>query len=245
MAIKSKSRPKKSKQVARAPRAVPVEVRPPFFLRKRVQVTLAFVVGLLTAAVILWARNGLDEERAREERQKVAARARQAVGQYQSTIESALAPVGQVLSPGAFAAFVNLGTTLDDLEKGKGDPKEATETGVDVAKTASDASKAIADVDVSSLVGGKGFEFELVDSVFDSQDALVEALDLYGRAGELLRQAAEAEGAERDLLLEHAGAVLEIAQRVFQDGYADYTRALQKAGLATAPFAQPPTFPGP
>src|SRR3989304_1182393 len=97
MAIKSKSRPKKSKQVARAPRAVPVEVRPPFFLRKRVQVTVAFVVGLLTAAVILWARNGLDEERAREERQKVAARARQAVGQYQSTIESGPAPGG----PGA------------------------------------------------------------------------------------------------------------------------------------------------
>jgi hypothetical protein len=113
-----------------------------------------------------------------------------------------------------------------------------------VAERAKDASDAIDGVDVSSLVAGKGFEFELVDSVFDSQDSLVSGLDLFGQAGQLAEKAARADPQESERLAEQARSVYQTAQTVFQDGYSDYANALQKAGLA-APFGPPPTFPGP
>jgi len=152
--------------------------------------------------------------------------------------------VGSPLAPDAFAAFLELGETLDRLEKGRADPSEASRIGKDVAERATKASDAIEAVDVSGLVGGKGFEFELVDSVFDSQDSLVSGLDLYARAGEMVEHLARADPTEMQRLTKQVRSIYEVAQTVFGNGYFDYANALKKAGLA-APFGPPPTFPGP
>ena len=63
MAIKGKGKTK-GRQPARAPRRAPVEVKPPFFMRRRVQVALAFVVGILVMMLAVWITNGLRQQRA-------------------------------------------------------------------------------------------------------------------------------------------------------------------------------------
>ena len=66
MAIKGKGKTK-GRQPARAPRRAPVEVKPPLSQRRWVQVSIAFVAGILAMMLVIWITNGLRQQRADDE----------------------------------------------------------------------------------------------------------------------------------------------------------------------------------
>ena len=81
MAIKGKSRTKsRPKQVARAPRREPVVVKPPLFQRRWLQLTAAFILGVLAMSIVVWVSHGVHRQRAEGRRRRpppsVAAAAR-------------------------------------------------------------------------------------------------------------------------------------------------------------------------
>ena len=118
MAIKGKGKTK-GRQPARAPRRAPVEVKPPFFLRRRVQVALAFVVGILAMLLAIWITNGLrKQQRRREGDDRRRRSSERPAEQWKTQVESALGKVGTI-SPGAPpAVFPDLATTITALQKG-------------------------------------------------------------------------------------------------------------------------------
>ena len=241
MAIKSKSRSKKGKHVARAPRPTPVEVKPPFFLRKRVQVALALLAGIGLAALVVWITNGLRAERDEDRARRADQDARQAVSQYQAAVDGALKPVGRSVAPGAFDAFPQLSAAIVDLSKGKGSPERAGEVGRGVADAASASSKAIGEVDVEALVKDKDLDVALVVRLLNSKRRFIQALDLYQQVGKLLERASAAPAGEREGLIVSAADFLDVATAVFADAYGDYSEALKATGLfAPNPLGQFP-----
>jgi ferric-dicitrate binding protein FerR (iron transport regulator) len=99
MAIKGKGKTK-GRQPARAPRRAPVEVKPPFFMRRRVQVVLAFVAGILAMMLAVWITNGLRQQRADDKAATEAAQQRAAGQKWKTQVESEFGKIGTI-SPGA------------------------------------------------------------------------------------------------------------------------------------------------
>ena len=245
MAIKGKSKSRSKRSVTPGPKPVYVEPKLPFFMRRKVQVSLSFVAGILVVLFALWVRDGLRSEHQRTEGRQRASKQRTAVAQFQRAVDAALRPIGQAVPPDGFSALPGLQTNLDGLGKGDvsaKDAESAAKAGGDAAMT---ASKAIAGIDVAGLIRGKGFSLGLTNYVFNSQSKLTHGLDLFEQVALSLEQAARTDGDERASLVTSAKGVLEVAQKVFAEGYSDYVQALSAVNLFVPQFPQPPPAPSP
>lgn len=239
VAIKGKGRTK-SKQIARAPKPVAVPVKPPFFLRRWVQLTLTFAGGVGLVAFVVWFANGLREEREREA-ERAAARDRGAVvRQYQARVEAALQPVGQAQPPTGFAALPELTAGLEGLRSGDTEPEDVRDAARAAARTATRAAETLEEMDVDDLIRDQGFARYVVSLFLSSQRRMVQGLRLYAEAARAVVEAAGADGPARDELVGVATGVADLAGEVFQDGYRDYQEVLFSAEIFAAP-----QLPGP
>ena len=239
MAIKGKTRAKsKPKPVARAPKAVPVNVKPPFFLRRWVQVSLALVAGIGSMVVLIWATNGMrDDDRSKEAAQKRES-ARRVVQEWQTTVDAALVVFGPAGSGGAPPLlFPELAAAIDATSKGK-PPKGLDAVATDAVDVATSTADDLDQVDLPTLITGKGLVAKEAIWVLDSQKRMVFALKLYGEAATLLSDAAGAAEEDQTRLARRAGALAELAVEAFADGYQNYQFALTSVGLFTG--ATPP-----
>lgn len=216
MAIKGKGKTK-SRQVARAPKPGYTPVRPLFFQRRWVQVTAAFLLGLGVVLFIAWIRAGLSnqtEDRERRERETVA---RSAMTEFKAAVEPALAQVGQQTPPIGFDAFPNLGPAIEGLGEGKIDEREVEATASSVEETASTGATMLEKLEPSEIVGGKGLGARLVSSAIDARNGMLQALRLYERSAILLARAVDAEGTERDTLIDAAADLDAVADEILTD----------------------------
>ncbi|HEV8564641.1 MAG TPA: hypothetical protein VGR41_06975 [Actinomycetota bacterium] len=232
MAIKGKTRAKsKPKPVARAPKPVPVNVKPPFFLRRWVQVTLAIVAGVGSMVVLIWATNGVRDENRSKETARKRESARRVVQEWQTTVDAALVSFGPAgAGGGPPVLFPELSAAMDATSKGK--PLEGLET---IATDARDLAASTADdldqVDLSTLIAGKGLVAKEAIWVLDSQKRMVLGLELYGEAATLMADVAGLPEEDQTRLARRAAALAELADEAFQDGYQNYTNALASVGL--------------
>ncbi len=190
MAIKGKGKTK-GRQPARAPRRAPVEVKPPFFLRRRVQVALAFVAGLLVMMLAVWITNGLRQQRADDTATTEASQQRAAGQKWKAQVEAEFGKIGTI-SPGAPPAlFPELTTTIAALQKGKV-PDDATST---LTKTQAGAKSAAANLQaykLSESVRDIGMDEGQVSWFLNSQARYVQALGLYEQAAVIAALAVDA-----------------------------------------------------
>src|SRR5947207_203697 len=120
MAIKGKTRSKgKPRSGARAPRPTPVVVKPPFFMRRNVQVSLAFIAGIGVMVAFIWATDGIRQERHRREVAAQGATARQAVAQWQGSVTAALSSVQFDSQTQSVAVLSQLASLVGQMAKGK------------------------------------------------------------------------------------------------------------------------------
>ncbi|HXF35578.1 MAG TPA: hypothetical protein VNO17_00165 [Actinomycetota bacterium] len=237
MAIKGKGRTR-SKQIARGPRPALVPVKPPFFLRRWVQVTLAFAAGAGLVAFLVWFTNGLREER-RLEAERAGARERETVvRQYQSRIEAVLAPVGQAEPPLGFTAFAAFRQGLADLRKGDVSARAVVPEARNVVRAAEQGADALEALQVVDLVRDRGFSRDVVNYFLNSRSRLSQGLRLFAEAARAVLDAAGEDGADRGALIAMAARVSDLADELLQDGYADYQQVLASAHIFVAP--QPP-----
>jgi hypothetical protein len=239
VAIKGKGKTK-SRPAARAPRPTPVVRKPPFLLRRWVQVVAALLVGMGFVTAVVWATNGLRIDDAAKARDARAASVRRVVQQWQTTVDGTLSKgLGTTGSGvGQIVILPSLSTSVATLAKGGQDPK-AGDTASAAVKLVGDGVSTLQNVDLPTMIRDQGVDLASTNYLLNSKARMVEGLQLYGRVAALVQAASVADDpAVADALIKEANALLPIATQVFNEGYSDYTEALARAGLLQ------PTAPG-
>jgi hypothetical protein len=251
MAIKGKRKPK-SKPAARAPKRAPVQVTPPWFQRRWVQVTAAFLVGLFAMSLFVWVTNGLRQNRAEADAAASASAQADAAGKklkaataWQTAAEGAFALVGtpnQGLPPTIFA---DLSATLDTMTSKGTVPAGAEQTFADAQANAKNALDELTAFDLVGTIRNQGFS-ELQAAAFtNSKERMIEGLQLYRQAAEVAILAATAtDPAEVERLTKVAADLRDTAALVFNAGWTEYQSALRAGGVANIPEGPISGLPG-
>ena len=230
MAIKGKGKTK-GRAPARAPRRALVEVKSPFFMRRRVQVVLAFVAGIALMMFAVWVTNGLRQQRAEKQAKADASKQRAAALGWQSVVEGTIGAIGTI-SPGAPPTILpTVGATIAGIQKGK-IPKGAAKTLTQAQADAQTALDTIKKEPLADKIRDKGFDEGEVNYFLNSQTRLVEALQLYVRAAAVATLALDAKGDSQGSLADEAASIQATADQIFQEGWSDYQQALFAAGIS-------------
>jgi hypothetical protein len=236
MAIKGKGKTK-TKQVTRPPKPGYTPPPVPFFARRWVQVTAAFVVGIFVVALFAWIRGNLrassDDRAARQLRSKE----RTAMLAYQAQLDPVLTQIGTPQGP-SFQAFPRLGQTIDAYGTGDAKASEASQTASDTQGTATKVGDALAKIDAAKYVSS-GVPRAFASDVTASKSSMAHAVDLYRQSALLFAMALDATGQQQKDLLASAKDLNSTATEVFLDGYNSYVE-----GQAAAGTYQPQPPPG-
>ena len=239
MAIKGKSK-SRPKQVARAPRREPVEVRPPFFARRWVQVTAAVVVGVLAMMFFVWVTNSIREERrtnaANEAADKAGASKRTAGLAWQGAVEGAVSRLGTVNPSVVPDIFKTLNSEIDQMVK-QGTVSDQAETVFKAGRASAARSvKALQNFDLSGTISNKGFDVADAQYFTTSRDDLVAAIRAYERAAEAALIAVRLHGTPAFTdQVNLADELRQDANAMFQSAWSTYQSALGSAGIAPKP----------
>jgi hypothetical protein len=233
MAIKGKGRTR-GRQPVRAPRRIPVEVKPPFFLRRQVQISLAFIAGLLVMVGVVWATNTLRKERADDRAATEASRQRAAAQEWKSQVEGALGTVGS-LSPGNVPKlFPTVSTAIASLRQG--DDLEAAAAALkDARANAKLAIEPLQSYDLVGTIGGKGMSEGQVNWFLNSQTRFVQSLQLYQQAAAMAPLAIDASEDQRTAIADRAADLVASASDVLEGGWQDYQNALTTVHIVQTP----------
>ena len=244
MAIKGKSKGRSARAVTRGPKPVYRPVKKSLLARREFWM---FILGILGAAVVVGLIVGFMAERNASAEDDLQARMRSTMTQYQGDVEAILSQVGEAQPPSGFNAFADFNTVVTGLQDAKpGDDVDVAsleQTAGDTVDQAASALKAFQDIDEQKLIRDQGFGRDFVLYIIESKRNFVRAMQLYQQAGELLRMAAAADGAQRAQLAARTGAITSIANAIFAQAYSDYIQAQSEAGVF-APQA-PPGLPAP
>lgn len=240
MAIKGKSRSKsKPRAGARAPRPVPVVVQPPFFLRRKVQVSLAFLVGIATMVVFIWATDGIRQEREKHTAAAAAVTARAAVASWQASVNAALGAVQFDTQTRSLGAMTQLTALLGQIGKagkipsGASDQAAASETSF---KTAADGLEKLS----TDVIRSKGLnEFE-AGSLIDSRVALIQVLRTGEEVAGLVQIAAGTDPATAKAIAARGTVLITSAQSTFSSAYESFFEITVEVGLSSG-LPPPPT----
>jgi hypothetical protein len=239
MAVKGKSKSRGPKrQVTRAPK--PQYTPPPqsFLRRKWVQVTGAFVAGILVVLVALWAVTGISNESQRRDRRNQQAGAASAMRQVQAALTPILSQIGQQQGPG-FDAFPRIRGTIAAAQKGTASADEIALTASTTQKTADAASASIAKVSAADLLRGSGASQLAVTTAIDATDEMAAAFALYEQAAVELARSHELSGAQAKQALASAKDLDGKADALFQAAYNNYTTAQSETGVLAQPTPPP------
>jgi hypothetical protein len=237
MAIKGKGRTK-ARQPVRAPRREPVPVPVPPLRRRWVQLTAAFVAGLLIFMGGVWLTNGLRDQDDAERSTQQELERRRAGSAWQTLVENEVGKLGEVTFEAPPVILTNLGATLDGLAEGTREDAAPTlrRTAADV-KQVQDAIEGFA---LAGQVGGKGFTAGEVLRYLSARDELLTALNLYRQAAALGVAASRLDVADRAPVLAQARATMAMAQAALARFQVHQIEALNAAGIQP----QQPGIPG-
>jgi hypothetical protein len=237
MAIKGKSRSRGAKAVARGPKPAYVPVKKPLLARRGLWIGVAVALGLALAGGVAY---GIAKEQTQTRGRELQEARSAAAADYGGALEPIIGTVGQPAPPANWSSFEGLSEALARLAAGDSPAGQIGKTATTAADTANTAWQALEDVDAVGIVRDRGLDEIFVVHVLDSKTAFVESLKLFEQGGRLVAMAAETEGAAREVLIERARAVIDVARTLFDDAYADYVEAKALAGIF-----EPPPLPAP
>ena len=233
MAIKGKGRTK-GRAPARAPRRMPVDVPVPFFLRRRVQVILAFVTGILVMMLAVWVTNGLRQQRQDDDRSAEAADQRTAAQAWKGEVEATLGAIGTLNQGAPPIVLPAIGDTIAALDGGEV-PEGTAKTLRTAQDEAASASEAIVAYALADEIRDKGMSEGQANYFLNSQARIAEALDLYGQAAVVAALAAAASDADRAPLVRRAKKLEASAGQILAEGWSDYQQALLSVQIVETP----------
>jgi hypothetical protein len=244
VAIKNKGR-SKNRQVARPPRRTPVEVKPPLFVRRWVQLTLAFVTGVAVVLFVGWIWASVQQMREDDRTAQELDQQRAALQQWQTQVEQQLGTVGQIqqqpLPPVIAPQVAAAAAALAD-----GKPSQAAGSDLRSAgKALADAADALDAFDLSGTIKNKGFDVGQADRILTSRTQFVNALRTYRQVALLSAEAIDAQDSALSTTLgTSAKALTTIAEDSMNEAWRLYSDALTGVGLQAAPIGNPGGIPG-
>jgi hypothetical protein len=239
MAIKGKSKKRSApKQVARAPRREPVAVKPPVFQRRWVQVTSAFLVGMLAFMALIWFTNGLRSSREKDAAAAHAATKLKAAQSWQAAVGGSVGKLGAAQQGLPPTVFPEMSSALDQMKKDGTAPKGAAGSFTTASRGAASAIKTLTAFDLAGTISGKGFDQTEASSFTSSKDGLIGALELYQKSAQVGAQALNTSGPQRLALAKIAADLRDQANTEL-----DRAWTLYQAGLAAGGAAAPPNGP--
>ena len=230
MAIKGKGRTKARRPV-RAPRREPVPVPVPFVRRRWVQLTAAFVAGLLIFMGGVWLTNGLRDQDDTERATQQELVRRQAGTAWQSLVQEQVGALGTVTIEAPPAILPQVGSTLGALAEAERVPEEAVRALRTSATDARDARDAIEAYALAGEIGGKGFRADEVLRYLSARDELLSALGLYEQAARLGVAAARLDAEHRGPIVAQAQALVTMAEAALARFQTHQIEALSAAGI--------------
>jgi len=241
LAIKGKSKGRGARAVTRGPKPAYTPVKKPLLARRELWLVVA---GILGVAIVVGLVIGFIAQRNASAQDDLEARMRTTMSTYQGDVDSILSQIGQAQPPSGYTVFADLTKAVTDLQNGaQSDPASLKQTAGDTVDKAKSALTAFQDVDEDALIRNRGFSRDFVLYIINSKGGFVRAMELYREAGELLRLAADADGAQRDELVARTAAITSIADDTFAHAYSDYVEAQTEAGTFSPPA--PPGLPTP
>lgn len=237
MTIKGKGRTK-ARQPVRAPRREPVPVPVPWVQRRWVQLTAAFVAGLLIFMGGVWLTNGLRDQDEGERSTQQELERRRAGSSWQTLVDNEVGTLGDVSFESPPVILQGLAPTLGALAERT--PEDAASTLRGLATDAKQAQDAIETFDLSTTVGGKGFTSGEVLRYLSARDELVTALSLYRQAASLGVAASRLDVEDRGPVLAQATATVALAEAALARFQTHQIEALNAAGIQP----QQPGIPG-
>jgi hypothetical protein len=244
MAIKGKGKTRTGRRpVARGPRPGYVEppkpmYKQPWFRWVAGAIVVVGIVAIVFAIMNITASNNRKEARAARQHTKQGR-----VQQYAGPVVQYLQGIATPLPGGdQVAAFQDLSTQVKGLGSGQVSPADAKKAGTTDATNAKAVAAKINALPVSGRIVS-GFP-DLLD-LLDSQEMLVESLNVYEQIGAGLANAADATGADRQALLARSQALLPVASQLFTDGYQKLINAQIKVNLPPTVFPAPTSPPSP
>jgi len=240
MAIKGKGKTR-TRQVARAPRHEPVEVKPPLLMRRWVQLVGACVAGVLVVLIAIWVTNGLRSDRAKHDATAQASAQREAGTKWKTELEGQIRAAGGSVvpdSPTAPTMFTSVGDAITGLQKGQ-PPAHAADALSKAEDAAATGNKALTGFALSDAVRGKGFDVATVNYFLNSQQLIAQSFELYRQAASLAALALDATGAEQKTLAKHAADLKASADQLFAQGWSAYQQALYAAHVVQTPLGAP------
>jgi hypothetical protein len=237
MAIKGKRKTRGRRVVAAPPRPTLVVRKPPVWRRRWVLATVGGVAAAAIAAVVLVKLHHSHAE-------AFKAKERAAVADFTTALQKRLPADRQLIQPDLLNLYPNLGTDLTNLRDGKVNASDAQTAGAAVSSTATKAASAVAAMNLSKFFPStftttgtakvKGPGATLAD-MQDAQFLMSSGLRMFAQAGDLVKEAATATGAQRSALGKEAQTLLSNATSVFDRGYQKVLDLRNALGLATAP----------
>jgi hypothetical protein len=233
MSIKGKGKTK-ARKVARAPRREPVQVKPPLFARRWVQVAGAFVLGISAVMFVVWVTNGLrEQDRAQRTRDREAAkleRTRAVVEAWQVVVEGEVGKIGTITPGTAPQLLPEASAAIDGLAKGRDVPGAAgTLEGADAAlKAAFETLEKHALVDE---IRDKGLDVTQTNYLLNSRGKMLHALQVYRHAVDLARRSLD----KGDDVADVAAGLRDQAVILFGDGWRDLDQVKQSVGINPIP----------
>jgi hypothetical protein len=229
MAIKGKSKPKAKRSVTPGPRPVYVPVKRPLVQRRGFQIGVLAAVLVAAAAAIAY---GVVHERNVNHAEEQTRIEKSVMNAYSPKVQTAISGVGSAQPGGeAFALLPDLKTNIESLKSGKARPGDVATTAKSLHDAASAAATALAKVNASDIIRGRGVEDaafvrDLINATFKMQNGL----QMESVAASLLQQAATAPASQRSALLDDADHARATAESVFASGYSDWLNAQTTAG---------------
>jgi hypothetical protein len=237
MTIKGKGKTRR-RVVASGPK--PAYVTPPKpFWRHPAFLTGVVAVLVVGIAIGIYAIvTHIHNQNVKEARRADRAKERVIVTGFSSQVRQSLLPItqGQL---NTLIPFPELADISAKIKEGKPLPPDLAGTGRDNAKLAGFAVDHIQKIDVATLINGHPRLLPLIDS----QNFLVQSLQVYQQAGEMFQEATKLTGDGRARLLAHAKALLPVGNSLFTDGYQKLVNV--ETSLGISPPQTPPPQPTP
>jgi hypothetical protein len=204
-------------------------------MRRRVQVALGFVAGILVMMLAVWITNGLRQQRADDEAATAASQQREAGQKWKAQVESEFGKIGTISPGGPPVLFPDLTATIAALQKGKV-PDGATSTLTTTQAGAKSAAANLKAYKLADSVRDIGMDEGQVSWFLNSQMRYVQALQLYEQAAVIAALAVDATDAQRADIADSAAAIQKEADAALQAGYSDYQNALASVQIFDSPL---------
>jgi len=237
MTIKGKKKSAGRKSRASAPKPAVVHRKRPVYARRGVRAALGGAL-ILVAGVVLGGALG---RATAPSSPKLSDQGQKQVRTFEEKIDPILTELGWT-GGSSFTLFPSLHSAVDGFEAGTISDAEFRKWATAAAEQTQSASDALNALDMESLV--KGIASPTSDEMLVVESGFLRSVALHHNVADMLTEAANMHGKDREVMVRSAVEVLTTAEALFKGSFAGYQAIVGQISPTSTPAANLPQAPG-